>query len=294
MNLVIIQVAACLAGGRNKMLASKAYDFYNADIADSGLTIRTPETIRDVTKREIPLWVESFGGKAVVKVPYSNAGQGVYTITSTKELEDFMALDHEYDKYIVQSLIGNAEWSSSTKVGQFYHVGTVPNRKNEIFVADLRMMVAASRTKGFRPIALYGRKAHYPLADNLVEGVSGYSWGMLGTNLSVKKAEGSLGGHAMWDTETERLMLMDRKDFNVLGLSIDDLIDGYVQTVLSAIAIDRMCDRLVTGTERAFDLQLFRSLNDDESLVHEIEAAQSNGFCAGIGDEDESKDDDDE
>jgi hypothetical protein len=60
------------------------------------------------------------GGHAVVKVPYSNAGQGVYTITSPKELEDFMQLPNRYDKFIVQSLVGNASWSSMTTHGQYF------------------------------------------------------------------------------------------------------------------------------------------------------------------------------
>jgi hypothetical protein len=42
---------------------------------------------------------------------------------------------------------------------------------------------------------------------------------------------------------------MDRKDFNTLGIGIDDLIDAYVQTVLSVIAIDRMCQRLMSTAQ---------------------------------------------
>jgi len=56
------------------MMAAKAYEFYNAELADSGLAVRVPETINNVTKNEIPLWLDSMGGHAVVKVPYSNAG----------------------------------------------------------------------------------------------------------------------------------------------------------------------------------------------------------------------------
>ena len=65
-----------LAGGRNKLVAAKAYEFFNAKYKGVGLTIRVPETIRDVAKPAIPLWVRKFGGQAVVKIPYSNAGQG--------------------------------------------------------------------------------------------------------------------------------------------------------------------------------------------------------------------------
>jgi hypothetical protein len=38
------------------------------EFVGSGLAIRVPETIRDVSLSEIPLWVRSMGGHAVVKV----------------------------------------------------------------------------------------------------------------------------------------------------------------------------------------------------------------------------------
>ncbi|MEZ4988254.1 MAG: hypothetical protein R2795_25040 [Saprospiraceae bacterium] len=47
-------VLACLAGGRNKMVAAKAYDIFNAEIEEYGLKINTPETIWDVSKSEVP------------------------------------------------------------------------------------------------------------------------------------------------------------------------------------------------------------------------------------------------
>jgi len=48
---------ACLAGGRNKMVAAKAYDIFNAELQPFGLKINMPETIWDVSKNEVPLWV---------------------------------------------------------------------------------------------------------------------------------------------------------------------------------------------------------------------------------------------
>lgn len=89
------------------LLPLSAYELMNGELTDTGLEIRTPETIRDVSKSEIPIWVKSMGGHAVVKVPYSNAGQGVYTITSPAELEAFMNEEQRYSKYIVQSLVGH-------------------------------------------------------------------------------------------------------------------------------------------------------------------------------------------
>lgn len=73
--IVMNKIISCLAGGRNKMMAARAYEFYNSELVDSGLNIRTPETINNVTLGEIPLWIQSMGGHAVLKVPYSNAGK---------------------------------------------------------------------------------------------------------------------------------------------------------------------------------------------------------------------------
>ncbi len=250
---------ACLAGGRNKLLANKAYEIYNANIADSGLKINMPETIKDVSKLEIPLWVQKFGGKAVVKNPYSNAGQGVFTITNETELENFMKTEHPYDQFIVQSLIGHYDWSSHSEHGRFFHVGTVPNKKGNIFIADLRVMVYSS-PKGFLPCAIYARRARTPLEKTTPDN----SWEVLGTNLSVKVAENQ------WDSDTSRLMLMDRKDFNTLGVGTDDLIEAYIQTVLSIVAIDEMAQNLI-NKKGQFRTKLFKSLDNDQSLLKEIQ-----------------------
>lgn len=261
--LVYNPVVACLAGGRNKMLAAKAYDLFNAEVEGTGLSVRTPETIWDVALEEIPLWVARMGGVAVVKIPYANAGQGVFTITSPLELEAFMELEHGYDRFIVQGLIGHHGWSSRTRAGRLYHVGTVPSRQGEIYVSDIRFMVGAS-PEGFFPVALYARRARKPL----VAGSPGSSsWAVLGTNLSQRLPDGQ------WTTETERLLLMDSRDFNKLGIGLDEFIEGYIQTVLSVLAIDRMSSQLVTKKGR-FRGRLFRSLNPDQRLYDEIYAPE--------------------
>jgi len=258
--MIFNPVVVDLAGGRNKMLAAKAYDLYNAQIQPDGLRIRTPETIWDVSHDEVPMWVQRMGGIAVVKNPYSNAGQGVWTLTNPRELEAFMKLEHRYGRFIVQALIGNSGWSSRGRDGRLYHIGTVPDRKGRIFCADLRFMVGVGRD-GFFPLAIYARRARDPLADRITPETD--SWAMLGTNLSVKREDGG------WDTETTRLRLMDNRDFNRLGLGVDDLIECYVQTILSVNAIDHMAQNLVTQKQR-FRRRMFRSLNPDDALVDEI------------------------
>ncbi len=253
-------VLACLAGGRNKALAAKAYDMFNAAHRPTGLAVRTPETIWGVSHQEVGMWVQRMGGVAVVKNPYSNAGQGVWTITTPTELEAFMALEHAYDKFIVQGLIGNLNWTSQTRTGRLYHVGTVPDPKGQIFVADLRCMVGVS-PEGFYPVSLYARRAPEPLARDLHPGMN--SWSMLGTNLSRKMENGE------FTTEPTRLMLMDERDFNRLGLGLDDLVEGYIQTVLSVHAIDEMACQLMNKKGR-FRQRLFNELTNDPALAQEI------------------------
>ncbi len=257
---IINPTIACLAGGRNKMVAAKAYDIFNAELREYGLKINTPETIWDVSKNEIPLWVKKLGGHAVIKVPYSNAGQGVYTIVNEEELDAFMDLEFDYDLFIVQSLIGNFNWSSTTSTGKLYHVGMMPNQKNQTYVADIRMMVSTT-PDGIKPLCTYARRAEKPLVDDIPTGKD--SWAMLGTNLSIKNSDGS------WSSDTNRLILTDRRDFNKLGIGLDDLIEAFIQTVLSMVAIDKMAQTLVNKKGK-FRMKLFKSLNNDKSLLDEI------------------------
>ena len=258
--LVFNPVITCLAGGRNKLVASKAYQLFNAEYKERNLHISTPETIWDVEKEEIPLWVRQMGGKAVVKIPYSNAGQGVFTIVNEQELDQFMATEFTYDKFIVQSLIGNHAWSSEFTGGKLYHVGTMPTAKGLNYALDFRMIIHGTQS-GFRPLSLYSRRATQPLALELGSGKD--SWAVLGTNLSMKE------GSNQWSSDVARLMVMDRKGFNKLGIGLDDLIDGFIQSVMATIAIDQMAVQLINSKGK-LRKRLFKSLNNDNTLIREI------------------------
>lgn len=177
-----------------------------------------------------------------------------------------MSTNSEYNEYIVQQLVGNHNWSSkqifTTDHERYYHVGTIPSKKGNIYVADLRVMISYDFKRGwFRPLALYARRAKDPLVKVIPEDVD--SWSMLGTNLSFKTDKGE------WDTETTRLLLMDQIDFNTLGIGIDDMIDAFLQTVFCCVAIDDLATNLQPDG-KAFDLELFKSLNKDKTLLREI------------------------
>ncbi len=258
--LIFNPVISCLAGGRNKAVAARAYELFNSELNKENLHINIPETFWNISMAEIPFWYEKFGGHIVIKVPYSNAGQGVFLITNHKELDKFMQTEFIYDKFIVQSLIGNFKWSSKTDNRELYHVGTLPDKNNNIYVADIRMMINYTE-EGFRPLGIYSRRSAKPLTEQLDENVN--TWDILGTNISIKKGENK------WEYDEKRLIVMDRKDFNKLGLGIDDLIEGFMQTVFTTLAIDKMADTLINNSGK-FKRKLFASYNPDEKLLDEI------------------------
>lgn len=289
-------ILPCIAGGRNKLIAARAYADYNSRLNTKGvkLAIQTPETICDVNKEDIPSIVGAMGGVAVIKVPYGNAGQGVYTVTNGGELDAFMAEPHAYGKFIVQSLVGGSGWTSTNtkSSASYFHAGTVPNQRHEVFACDVRMMVSTVAGTGFQPLAMYARRAADPLSDAPPLDGGASSWRMLGTNLSVMTDD------LTWSTESERLLLMDKRDFSTLGIGLDELIDAYIQTVMAVTAIDDMCERVLVPLQdaasdadhgaifksqaasasslsrrtlgRQLDVAAFSALNDDPALVAEI------------------------
>lgn len=262
--IVVNPIITCIAGGRNKNIASYAYKLFNADQSKNStkLGIREPYTLINVQKQEIKLLIENdanLNKKAVIKVPYDNCGQGVYTIVNDYELKKFLNTNHNYEKFLVQSLCGNFKWSS----GQYFHLGTLPNNKrtNEIFAFDIRMLVKSNKD-GFSPISVNFRRARKPLADCLDNIDS--SWDILGTNLSMTIGKNN------WKTDEDRLLVMNDEDFVQLGMDIDDLIESYIQTVLAIVAIDQLCIQLYDDSNELFDVDLFKKINPDDVLINEI------------------------
>jgi len=140
----------------------------------------------------------------------------------------------------------------------------VPDARARVYATDLRMMVAASpQVGGFRPLALYARRAAEPLGRAPPPGAA--SWAQLGTNLS------KLTGELTWTTESERLLLADGRDFPRLGLGLDDLIDAFVQSVAAVVAIDAQAGRLLRP-DGGLDRAALAALNGDPALMDEIMA----------------------
>ena len=63
--------------------------------------------------------------------------------------------------------------------------------------------------------------------------------------------------------------LVDSRDFNRLGFGMDDLIESYLQSVMSIVAIDDMSKTLI-NTKGKFRKKLFSSINPDRRFNEEI------------------------
>ncbi|WP_035805930.1 ATP-grasp domain-containing protein [Lunatimonas lonarensis] len=234
--LLLNPLEACLAGGRNKTMASRAYEEFNAANSDNGIGIFTPQTFREVEINQLNGYLSQLGGSMVIKVPDSNAGQGVYTIVNQQELDKAMEIlaKNPDDRYIVQQLIASNHIEGTDPSKNWYHVGTIPDSKGRSYVFDIRMMMHAT-DEGMRPLAAYSRKANLPLNRPIPEGMD--SWDVYGTNLSIKGEDG-------WTYADERLMLFDIRNFGLLGLGMDELIQGFLQSVMAVYAIDQQAIRM--------------------------------------------------
>lgn len=227
--LLLNPIEACLSGGHNKEVASAAYDSFNEEFAEKGISIFTPKTFRKVKYSELQSHLDRLGGSMVIKVPDSNAGQGVYTVVNQKELDHAMSEINPKDQYLVQELIHSNFSANLDPSKAWYHVGTIPDSKGRSFAFDLRLMMHATE-EGIRPLAVYSRRSRFPLNEKLPEDMN--SWEVYGTNLSIKGEDG-------WTYADERLMLFDIRNIGLLGIGIDELIKGFVQSAMAVYAIDQ-------------------------------------------------------
>lgn len=81
----------------------------------------------------------------------------------------------------------------------------------------------------------------------------------MGTSISSKAISSS--GDEIWVADTDRILYVDETDFPMLGVDVDDLVDAFVKTVLTVVAIDKVCVRLMepvgNTTQRGFNHGLF-------------------------------------
>lgn len=260
--VMINPIIACIAGGRNKLIAAKAYNEFNQNNPD--LAIDIPYTTEEMNKQEVINLLKKWK-YGVVKLPYSNAGQGVFTIASERDLKEFEQEVSADKSLILQQLIGFEQITSNGTMSPLTHVGGIVDGKR--FAIDLRMMVINGQHQdgqtGYKPVSLYARRAAQPLEDLCKPDVP--SWEVLGTNLSELTGKEKYTNRKKWAVHNDRRIVTTEKDFPQLDLSLDDLVDAYVTTVKANAAINDIAEYLMEGGE--FHPQRFSELNGDQTIV---------------------------
>ncbi|WMJ74672.1 hypothetical protein RCC89_16080 [Cytophagaceae bacterium ABcell3] len=241
--LLLNPLEACLAGGRNKEMAEKAYLKFNEVNDPLGLQILTPATFLNVEYSQLQEYYQMLDKAMVIKVPTSNAGQGVMTVTNDNEFLDALnrLKSFQDNNLIVQQLVKAAPAHAAKNEKTWHHVGTVPDLKGRSYAFDIRMMVHYTE-RGMKPLAIYSRRARAPL--NM--GTTNNSWDVYGTNLSIRHEDG-------WSYEDERLMLYDVRDFGYIGLGLYELISGFVQSCMAVYAIDRQAVEMFSEKSRVYN-----------------------------------------
>jgi hypothetical protein len=241
----------CLAGGRNKAIAALAYSILNHELKDKGLKINHPKTFVNLSKEDV---LEKYKerGLGVAKGLYGNGGYDIYFLTSDKDLSFFKEHAMSNNKYIYQDLVGLKSWLKNGADNRYFHIGTnLPDRK----VFDLRMCIAYTKD-GYRPSSMFSRTSKEALNENYDE-INNFK-NVLLTNI----------GDAL--DLNNQIVILDDNGFKRLGLDFNDVIDGFIQTVLAAVAVDKMACRLME--KGSFNFDLFIELNHDYQLYDELKS----------------------
>jgi hypothetical protein len=234
----------CLCGGRNKSMANIAYKKLESSLP-KGVNINHPYTESNLTKKQVLKLVEK-RGIGVVKGLYSNSGREVFFLIKDRDIKEFEDTEFEYDNFIYQDLIGHQNWISDyEKTERFCHFYD--------YVYDIRLVISYTQ-EGFKPISILSRRAPKPLNPNLDE-ISDFKE-MLLTNLSSCE-------------DPNRFILYDQKTVDLLGITLQDLIECYVQAVLATVSVDSLCKDMVKDGK--FDINSFSELNSDKKIVEELE-----------------------
>lgn len=251
---ILNPLSACLSGGRNKHLAKVAYERFNECWGASHLRIRFPSTQSGLTTMQAAAAISATGHRGIIKTPYGHAGEGVFPIVSADGLSRWRTEADDQQKWVVQELIAEDHLSAQAEDGQ-------PSR-----IYDLRLLVAAG-VDGFRPIAGFARQAKselvFPLEQETLRD-------QLVTNLSYRDERGE------WGTDVSRVVPLDETHFGSLKLTLDDLVEAYVQSVMSVVAIDQLASAL-SDENQQFDISAFHALNEDRNVI----PSGARGGCEG-------------
>lgn len=219
-----------LKGGRDKVAAHRAFAAFEAAMAPAGLRIDTPRSwiIDDAAALVEALAAlveqESWG---VSKIRDGNSGFGIDFFDPSR------VTDRAWPRFpfVIQEMLSPPALAPDGCPG-LLGARCRGDTDNARYAFDLRAVVHHT-LGGFRPLALYGRRAATPLASLRPGTVTAAA---LDAALKVNIAVSTGGGFRL---ELERLLIGDAVGWHSMGLSVDDARRAMVQAMLATAAVDR-------------------------------------------------------
>lgn len=216
-----------IAGGINKNTAASAFNKMNQDLPDY-LQIKYPFTTNNLTKEECINLTNERDGIGVAKGAYGYGGKEVFFLLSEENKKEFIDSNVASKSFVYQDLIGFPHWFSFERDERVYQIGTKDN-----FVCDFRFIIAYTVTEGFKFISMFSRKSMKSF-DCAFEDVIRCPKEVLTTNLT-----------SLPDVYTEtcyyhpKILQMNDENVDLTNLTLNDLVEFYVQAVLATIACDK-------------------------------------------------------
>lgn len=133
---------------------------------------------------------------------------------------------------------------------------------NHLYACTIRI-IACSLPSGFKMTAIRGARAPEPFASICSE------TNRSPTSTKTLNEDAYITNIGTDDRSASRLVILDDAAMRGLAIGIDDIVDGFIQTVFSIHAIDAMCKRLTTS-DGELNLQLLKELNPDPQLLAEL------------------------
>ncbi|XP_037025300.1 uncharacterized protein LOC119066766 [Bradysia coprophila] len=248
--------------GKNKILSEYAYRDFNEKYSKHGIQIRGPKTMVGIAKADIREIVEqNFNGRAVIKTPYDSQGRGVYIIRTDGDLDDFYAKDEsDYSLWVVQELIGLEACPNDRYQQIGFHLD------GQMYAYSVRI-IACNSPSGFKMITICSARAPAPFAKD--GETADIAPGLLHKIKTVHEDDVYVTNIASNPDGELRSFYFDDAGVKGMGIGMDDVIDGFMQTVYCTHAIDNMCKKLIMENGE-LDVQLLRELNPDPQLLAEV------------------------
>lgn len=137
------------------------------------------------------------------------------------------------------------------------------NLNNQLYASTVRI-IACSDPSGFKMTAIRAARAARPFTSIRSEENK-----LLTDSIETLDEDAYITNLGTTGRSESRAIIIDDAAMDALAIGIDDVVDGFMQTVFSIHAIEDMCKRFTTK-DGELNLELLKELNPDPQLLAEL------------------------